>query len=57
MVAIDGVLLVHVPPVDGDKLVVLPMHNELGPTIDTVGLALTVNGADGSETQVVEPFV
>jgi len=57
MVATDGALLVHVPPVDGDKLVVPLMHNEPGPNIDTVGLALTVNAVDGSDTHVVLPLV
>jgi hypothetical protein len=57
MVATDGALLVHVPPVDGDKLVVPLMHNEPGPNIETVGLALTVNAVDGSDTHVVLPLV
>ena len=41
-VATDGLLLTHVPPVVGDKVVVAPMHIELLPVMLTVGKALTV---------------
>jgi hypothetical protein len=35
-------LLAHVPPVVGDKLVVTPTHIAVAPVIETVGKALTV---------------
>ena len=41
-VATDGLLLTHVPPVVGDKVVVDPMQIELLPVMLTVGKALTV---------------
>ena len=41
-VATDGLLLTHVPPVVGDKVVVAPMHIELLPVMLTVGNGLTV---------------
>ena len=41
-VATDGLLLTHVPPVVGDKVVVDPMHIELLPVMLTAGKALTV---------------
>jgi hypothetical protein len=56
-VAIAVLLLVHVPLVLGDNAEVLPIHNDDAPKIATVGFALTVNVADGSETHVVVPLV
>ena len=41
-VATDVLLLTHVPPVVGDRVVVAPMHIELLPVMLTVGKALTV---------------
>ena len=41
-VATDGLLLTHVPPVVGDKVVVAPMQIELLPVMLTAGKALTV---------------
>ena len=41
-VATDGLLLTHVPPVVGDKVVVDPIHIELLPVMLTVGNGLTV---------------
>jgi hypothetical protein len=46
-VALAVLLLVHVPPVVGDKVVVPPTHTEVLPVIDAVGLGLTVTVADG----------
>lgn len=42
-VATAGLLLVHVPPVVGDKVVVVPIQILLPPVILTAGSALTVN--------------
>jgi hypothetical protein len=57
IVATAVLLLVHVPPVFGDNDVVPPIHKEEGPNIETVGFALTVKVADGSETHVVVPLI
>jgi uncharacterized protein (DUF362 family) len=43
-VAIAVLLLTHVPPVVGLKVVVDPSHIVLAPVMLTVGFALTVNG-------------
>ena len=48
-VATLGLLLAHVPPVVGDKVVVVPTHMLLGPVILTVGFALTVTTEVGFE--------
>jgi hypothetical protein len=53
-VAIDGLLLVHVPPVVGLNTVVDPIHIELLPLIDTTGIAFTVIGAVGVGVQPAE---
>ena len=42
MVALEILLLVHVPPVVGDTLVVLPTQTSVGPVTETTGLALTL---------------
>jgi hypothetical protein len=46
-VAIDGLLLIHVPPDEGLNCVVKPAHNTSSPIIETLGLFPTVTGADG----------
>ena len=38
MVATDGLLLVQVPPIEGDKVVVAPIHKADAPVIETEGL-------------------
>ena len=50
-VAIELSLLVHVPPVVGDKVAVFPTHTEAGAV--TVGLALTVT----DEVVLLHPVV
>lgn len=52
-VATDGLLLVQVPPVVGDKLEVLATQMIELPLILTVGLAMTVTLAVGAELQPV----
>lgn len=54
IVAIVGFVLTQVPPVVGDRFVVLPTQIELGPFITKIGLGLTVICCELSETQ---PFV
>jgi hypothetical protein len=56
MVAINGLLLVHVPPVAGDKVVVLPTHMVGGLAV-TTGLAITVTTSVGSEEHPVDVCV
>ena len=51
-VAILSSLLIHVPPVEGDRLVVVPTHIAAEPVILTVGLGFTVIGVDATEVQV-----
>ena len=53
IVATEVLLLVHVPPVEGDKLVVVPIQMVDEPTIFTTGLPMTVIDADGLEIQPV----
>jgi uncharacterized protein (DUF362 family) len=48
-VATAVLLLDHVPPVEGLKVVVEPTHIVLAPVILTVGFALTVNGDVANE--------
>jgi hypothetical protein len=50
-VAIDVLLLVHVPPVAGLNVVVFPAHIVLAPVMLTLGFTFTVNGAVASEPQ------
>jgi hypothetical protein len=52
-VATAVLLLAHVPPVVGLKVVVLPTHIVLAPLITTIGFAFTVNGAVASEAHAV----
>ena len=51
IVATEGVLLIHVPPVAGATVVVKPTQIVFGPEKLTVGLLLTVTGAVGSDAQ------
>jgi hypothetical protein len=50
-VAIAGLLLVHTPPVFGDKVVVAPIQIELLPVMFTTGLAFTFMSAVGTAVQ------
>jgi hypothetical protein len=52
-VATAGLLLTQVPPVVGDKVVVLPTQMLVEPVMLTEGAAFTVTGAVGEETQPV----
>jgi hypothetical protein len=45
-VAIEGLLLLHVPPVDGDSVVFAPGQIDVGPDIVTVGLGPIVIGCE-----------
>ena len=47
----------HVPPVEGDKVVVLPAQMVVGPVTDTTGLPFTVTGPEALETQPVVELV
>ena len=51
IVATGGLVLIHVPPVVGDKLVVLPTQILPSPFNTTIGLGFTVTGAEFSDTQ------
>jgi len=51
-VATDGLLLVHVPPVLGDKVDVKPTHTMSSPVIETVGLPVTVSGEEDADAQL-----
>jgi len=51
--AINGLLLVQVPPVVGDKVIVLPTFTETG--AETIGIALTV-ATTAVRTAVVHPL-
>jgi hypothetical protein len=55
--AIDGLLLDHVPSVDGLSIVVLPMQILLEPLILTTGLGLTVMEDEALEIHPVEVCV
>ena len=52
--ATNELLLVQVPPDEGDNWVVVPIHIEVDPMILTTGLPITVNGPETLDTQVVE---
>ena len=56
-VATAGALLDQVPPVDGDKVVVLPTQILLAPVMLTVGVGLTVTLGVGAELQPLEELV
>lgn len=56
-VATAGLLLAQVPPLVGDKVVVLPAQILVAPVMLTVGRALTVTGKVGVETQPVTELV
>ena len=53
MVATAGLLLAHVPPVDGFIEVVLPIQIELGPLRDNTFFAMTTIGTSVIELQPV----
>lgn len=55
--AIAVLLLDQAPPDEGDKVVVVPVHIELDPTILTTGLLSTVIGLVALEIQPVEVLV
>lgn len=54
MVAIDGLELVQLPPDDGLKAVVLPIHIELSPDNEIAGFPFIVTGAEGLETHPLD---
>jgi len=56
-VATEGSLLAQVPPVVGDKVVVAPTQMLLEPVMLTAGVALTVTGKVGSDSQPVVELV
>lgn len=56
-VAIEGLLLVHVPPVFGESVEVPPTQISDDPIRNTGGLGLTVMVADRDETHPVAEFV
>lgn len=56
-IATAGLLLTQVPPVVGDKVVVLPTQMLLAPVILTVGAAFTVMAEVGADTQPVVVLV
>ena len=56
-VAIALLLLAHVPPVVGDKVVVAPTHTDVLPVILTVGSAFTVEDPVMVVVQPVRRFV
>lgn len=51
IVAIASSLLSHVPPVEGDKVVVLPIQISEGPVMFTVGLGMMAILVIGSDAQ------
>ena len=52
-VATDGLLLAHVPPVDGDNCVPPPTQTSVGPVILAVGDAVTVTGSVANDVHPV----
>jgi hypothetical protein len=52
-----GLVLTHVPPVDGERLVVVPTHNKVPPRILTTGLSPTVIGVFILDEQPVDVSV
>lgn len=55
--AIVELLLNHVPPDEGDRVVVASLQILLGPVTDTVGLLFTIIFRLGSELHCVVEFV
>ena len=53
----EALEVVQVPPVEGDKVVVLPAQIVVGPATDTNGLPFTVMGEETLETQPVVELV
>jgi hypothetical protein len=52
--AIDGLLDIHVPPLDGLMVVEAPTHIDAGPEIDILGLPLTVISSVASDWQLAD---
>jgi hypothetical protein len=52
-VAIEGLVLIHVPPVVGFKVVVVPMHIEVDPVYSTNGSACTTTLPDANDSHPV----
>ena len=50
MVATETLLLLHVPPVEGKNVVVVPIQISGSPDKNTFGLPFTVNGEVGFDT-------
>lgn len=57
MVATPPLLLTQVPPIVGERLVLLPIHIVSLPVMLTVGSELTVTGVVGFDTHPVVLFV
>ena len=51
--ATEVLLLVQLPPVDGDRVDVEPIHKLFGPERMAAGLSFTVTGNVGSEVQPI----
>lgn len=49
--ATDGLVLDHIPPVDGVRVLVLPIQRLEAPVMDTTGLAVTLMLADATAEQ------
>ena len=54
ILATDGLLLVHVPPIEGKNCVVEPIQTALSPIRLIIGFEFTVTGAVGRDTQPEE---
>lgn len=55
--ATEGLLLVHIPPVVGDKAVLEPIHNVVEPVKLMPGFGLMVTGLLGSDEQLDDEMV
>lgn len=55
--ATKGLLLVHIPPVVGDKDVLEPIHSVVDPVKLMPGFGLMVTGLLGSEEQLDDEMV
>ena len=49
--ATEGLVLDHIPPVDGDKVLVLPIHRLEAPVMVTTGFGVTLILADATAEQ------
>lgn len=56
-VATDGALLTHEPPVEGDKVVVLPAQILLDPVMLAIGIGLTVTTGVAADKHPLEALV